>query len=554
MARGRPRKLAVPPKDSSGATLFLPEGALKDSDSRRGRSLPPDLRELAARRIRLIAIVYSLAFFLADIVPNVVMRNLGERFQRPSEWMPTTFSIAGGLLVATFITSPRLGWEAKVNLGLLFQVAASIGIALSQYLSLPELASMPVVYFVLSPSWVGIWMLFYSIVVPAPPRRALVALVASALVSPAVIWLVLQQAKLLHLIPPGAFFLSHVFPYLIVAGMAYAGSRIVFKLSGDVSRARELGSYRLIERLGQGGMGEVWRASHNLLARAAAIKFIRPETITGSDPEAARLMLKRFELEAQATASLTSEHTVALYDFGVTDEGTFYYVMELLDGLDCDRLVRRFGPLPPARVIHLLTQVCESLEEAHARGLIHRDVKPANVYVCRNGNRVDFVKVLDFGLVADRREQTTRTTPDLRLTQPDQAIGTPEFMPPEIVLGHAIDGRTDLYALGCVGYWLATGHSAFEGGSFYEVVSKHLHVTPDPPSQHAPNGMPAELEALILECLEKDPDRRPTDARVVRERLGVIALDQPWPERDAQTWWSANLAIRPFHRTASSSP
>src|SRR5262249_3066175 len=201
-------------------------------------------------------------------------------------------------------------------------------------------------------------------------------------------------------------------------------------------RAQELGSYKLIERLGGGGMGDVWRASHQLLARSAAIKFIRPQAIVGVTPSEARLLLKRFQLQAQGTASLSSMHTVGDYDFRSTDDGRFYYVMELLNGLDLDELVRRFGALSPARVVHLLAQVCESLAEAHARGLIHRDVKPANIYVCRKGERCDFVKVLDFGLVAHRGAPAGD---DTRLTQPHQAVGTPQFMPPEMALGRETD-------------------------------------------------------------------------------------------------------------------
>jgi serine/threonine-protein kinase len=321
-------------------------------------------------------------------------------------------------------------------------------------------------------------------------------------------------------------------------GLAYAAARIVYTLGADVSRARELGSYRLIERLGQGGMGEVWRASHQFLARPAAIKFIRVSSVSGPSSEEAQTMLKRFELEAQATASLSSAHTIELYDFGATEEGTFYYVMELLDGLDCEELVRRFGPLVPARVVHLLIQVCESLEEAHDKGLVHRDVKPANIYVCRSGNRRDFVKVLDFGLVTQR---STPQPPALRLTLPEQAVGTPEFMAPEMALGHEIDGRADLYGLGCVAYWLVTGRSVFEGGSFYEVISKHLHVPPDPPSGHAPNGIPQELEALILQCLEKAPEGRPANAREIARRLRAVPLAAPWGDETAETWWTAHL-------------
>jgi serine/threonine-protein kinase len=304
-----------------------------------------------------------------------------------------------------------------------------------------------------------------------------------------------------------------------------------------VARATELGSYRLVERLGRGGMGEVWKATHQMLARPAAIKFIRPEAIAGENAADAQLILRRFELEARSTAGLTSVHTVNLYDFGVTDEGDFYYVMELLDGLDCEELVRRFGPIPPARAIHLLRQVCQSLEEAHGKGLIHRDVKPANIYVCRSGLSTDFVKVLDFGLVAHSGPPPSQ---DLRLTQPDQTIGTPQYMPPELALGQSVDPRADLYALGCVAYWLTTGRPVFEGQNFYEVVAHHLHAAPDPPSHHVP-GLPAAWDELVLACLEKDPARRPQSARELEHRLRDLSLEGGWQDEQADAWWARHL-------------
>jgi serine/threonine-protein kinase len=383
-------------------------------------------------------------------------------------------------------------------------------------------------------------MIFCSIIVPAPPRMSLVVLIASASAPLVVIRASLHAAGLDDLMPLPMFLVHHVLPYAISVVMAYVGARVVYKLGTDVSRAHELGSYRLIERLGRGGMGEVWRASHQLLARPAAIKFIRPEA-AGVNAADAQTMLRRFELEARSTASLTSAHTVDLYDFGVTDDGTFYYVMELLDGMDCEDLVRRFGAVPPARVVHLLAQMCESLDEAHTKGLIHRDVKPANIYVCRSGNRFDFVKVLDFGLVTHLRSPETK---DARLTLPDQAIGTPQFMPPEVALGKGIDGRTDLYALGCVAYWLATGRPVFSGESLYDVVSKHLHAAPDPPSRHALHGMPSELEALILACLEKEPDRRPGTVRELARRLREVPLPEPWGDEQAEAWWKETAPAR----------
>lgn len=527
-------------REASDRSLFDPHGGAGASTGlSTSWHLPRDLRLQATRRLRVIALLYALAFFLADFGPPLFLGSIREKFQDPIDWAATAASIVAGLVVAALVASPRLSWETKVNLGLVFEVAASYGIALSQYLGVSVVAAAPIVLHVISPSWVAVWMVFFAVVVPAPPGRALLALIGAASAPPVVIGLALHHAGLSHLMSPSMFFLHHVFTYMICAMLGYVGARVVYALGADVSRARELGSYRLIERLGAGGMGEVWKASHHLLARQAAIKFIRPDAIASSDPQETKTVLKRFELEARATASLSSAHTVAIYDYGVTDDGTFYYVMELLDGMDCDRLIRSFGPLPPARVVHLMAQVCESLEEAHDKHLIHRDVKPANIYVCRSGNRCDFVKVLDFGIVA---HPLAPSVPELRLTLPQEAVGTPQFMAPEVALGQKLDGRADLYGLGCVAYWLAAGRPVFEGSSVYDVIAKHLHEPPDPPSLHAPGGMPPELDALILRCLAKEPAQRPADARELARQLRVLPLPDPWSEELAEAWWNDRLA------------
>lgn len=516
-------------------TLFLPRVSTSERpDTRAGWTLSPGLQRQIRLRLQLVAITYSLAFFFADVVPTLLMGGFARLFSDVSAWVPAWGSILLGVTVAVVARSKTLSWQTTINFGLVFEIVASYGIAIAQYSLPPELRSQPMVLMVLSPSWVAIWILFYSIVVPAPPHKTLIALLASASAAPVMIWTSLHASGLSDLVPAPMFFTHHVLPYLICVGMAYAGARVVYNLGKDVTRAQELGSYKLIERLGRGGMGEVWRASHRFLARPAAIKFIRTEAIAGVDASGARTLLKRFELEAKATASLTSAHTVNIYDFGTTEDGGFYYVMELLDGLDCDDLVRRFGALPPARAVHLLTQMCESLDEAHARGLIHRDVKPANIYVCRSGTKFDFVKVLDFGLVAHRDAPDADAT---RLTLPDMAVGTPQFMPPEVALGKAVDGRTDLYALGCVAFWLLTGRPVFSGEGLYEVVSRHLHATSDPPSLHARYAIPTELDALVLECLEKEPDRRPGTARELEARLRAIPLADRWEDPQAETWW-----------------
>jgi tRNA A-37 threonylcarbamoyl transferase component Bud32 len=322
-------------------------------------------------------------------------------------------------------------------------------------------------------------------------------------------------------------------------------SRVVYGLRRQVAEASELGQYLLEERIGGGGMGEVWRARHRLLIRPAAIKIIRQKAVPGmsSDPE---LLVRRFEREARATAALTSPHTVQLYDFGVAEDGRLYYVMELLDGLDLDTLVRQYGPLPAERVVHLLRQVCSALQDAHANGLIHRDIKPANIVVSRAGTTFDFVKVLDFGLVKlDTARDTDREL--LKLSAEDSWSGTPGYMAPEVVLGAASDHRVDLYALGCVAYWLLTGTMVFEGENAVQVITQHAQSAPRPPSQRVDRPIPPALEALVMECLEKDPARRPASAAAVRERLDAVPLGSQWTAERAEEWWARH---RPQARDA----
>jgi serine/threonine-protein kinase len=290
-------------------------------------------------------------------------------------------------------------------------------------------------------------------------------------------------------------------------------------------------------------MGEVWRARHRLLIRPAAIKLIRPQV--SGDPD---LLLRRFEREARATAALKSPHTVQLYDFGATDDGRLYYVMELLDGLDLDTLVRQYGPLPPERVVHVMRQVCSSLQDAHGNGLVHRDIKPANVVMSRAGTTFDFAKVLDFGLVkldtAGPGGSGAVGPSDVKLSSEGSTSGTPAFMAPEIVLGAAeTDHRVDLYALGCVGYWLLTGKLIFEGRNAVEVMFHHAHTPPPRPSTRSELPIPARLEELMMECLEKEPARRPASAEAVSARLDAVPLESPWTVERAGRWWAMHRPV-----------
>jgi eukaryotic-like serine/threonine-protein kinase len=337
--------------------------------------------------------------------------------------------------------------------------------------------------------------------------------------------------------------------------LATITSRVTYGLRKQVAEANELGQYVLEEKIGGGGMGEVWRARHRLLIRPAAIKLIRPEV--SGDPE---LLLRRFEREARATAALKSPHTVQLYDFGTTDDGRLYYVMELLDGLDLDTLVRQYGPLPPERVVHILRQVCSSLQDAHANGLVHRDIKPANVVVSRAGTTFDFVKVLDLGLVkleADAQRDSGATAQrgsgaagqstlggDGGSHTAGGIAGTPAFIAPEVVLGRAdTDHRVDLYALGCVAYWLLTGKLVFEGRNVVELLFHHAHTPAPRPSTRSELPIPASLEDLILECLEKDPAQRPASAEALSTRLNDVSLESEWTVERAERWWEMHRPL-----------
>jgi serine/threonine protein kinase len=281
-------------------------------------------------------------------------------------------------------------------------------------------------------------------------------------------------------------------------------------------------------------MGEVWKAEHRLFARPAAIKLI---TAQGMLEPGGRVAEERFRREAQVAAGLRSPHTIQLYDFGITRDRRLYYVMELLDGCDLDTLVARYGPQPPARVAHILRQACRSLAEAHASGMVHRDIKPANLHLGRVGLEYDFVKVLDFGLV---KRQAGVPSGDVELTAPESISGTPAYMAPEMASGEPVDHRADLYALGCVGYFLLTGKRPFEGDHPMQVILQHIRTEPVSPSARLGRPVPPALERLLMRCLAKSPLERPPDAGALGEELGPAGADD-WTQREAQLWWETTF-------------
>jgi serine/threonine protein kinase len=291
-----------------------------------------------------------------------------------------------------------------------------------------------------------------------------------------------------------------------------------------------LGAYELLERIGQGGMGEVWRARHRTLGRAVAIKLIRAGTL-GESVEADREVLRRFEREAHVAAALRSPHAIQLLDFGVTSDGAFFQAMELLDGLDLRQLVERFGPVPPGRAVALLRQAADALGEAHALGFVHRDVKPSNLFLCRLGTRVDFLKVLDFGLA--------RSTDggDPSLTRTGGIPGSPATLAPEVLRGQPPTDKADVYALGCVATWLLTGHLPFEGASAIEVIVGHLERAPAPLVDAQGMPIPPALAQCVQSALAKDPTSRPS-IRELSRALAATGLESTWTEDTAEAWWA----------------
>jgi serine/threonine-protein kinase len=490
--------------------------------------LTPDLLRRARRRVKTVAWIMLVVMGLGAVI-DLAYAALVIGEVHPVWLIGSAVAVLLSVGFVLVVRSERVSHLTVLHMALAYEVVFCFFLSvLTPWLMYVEIGEVPYV------TWVTPLIIFFPLIVPSPPRVTLMTAIAAASTRPLGLF-VLQQSVGVEL--AAADYVASTMSPAFAILLAYAGSRVVHGMSVDLSEAQRMGSYELVARLGTGGMGEVWRAQHQLLARPAAVKLIRSETLTGA-PEHQRVTIARFEREAQATAAMRSPHTIELYDFGVTDSGTFYYVMELLSGLDLDVLVSRFGPMPAARVIHLLLQVCDSLGEAHDHGLIHRDIKPANIYVCRYGRRWDFVKVLDFGLV---KIHDSDDEGELKLTAPDRVSGTPAFIAPEQVMGEEVDGRTDIYQLGCVTFWLLTGTYVFRAGSAMATMMMHVQAVPDAPSSRAERPIPEGLDRLVLSCLEKDPARRPQGADQLARMLEACRVDEPWTEDRAQQWWEKHL-------------
>jgi serine/threonine protein kinase len=493
-------------------------------------NLPPQIVDQAAGRLCWIAGFVACSVLLLGSSQALLQHEFAAALQRPLIRLTLL-----GLLFLTigFIVVQRNGWLSKariLDLGLIYQVVVAFDVSLIETAvnwdpSAP-MRGLPAV---------TAWLLLCGLLLPNATLKVGIAAALSVASWPLAYWINLKLYDLQPL-PPHRL-MVWMGPLTITGVAMYLINRRTISMKLRAERAEQLGSYQLDYRIGRGGMGEVWRAKHKMLARDAAVKLIRPEVLRASSERQEAMLLKRFEREAQATARLRSPNTVALYDFGQSRDGTIYYVMELLDGIDLQTLVDRFGPLHPGRVVNILIQACESLEEAHRAGLVHRDIKPKNILLCRLGLQHDFVKVLDFGLVkmALHNEQSALTLEGI-------TAGTPAYMPPEIGLAdEEVDGRADLYSLGCVAYFLLTGQLVFEESSGMAQAIAHIQKTPLPPSQRTELPVPAGLEAIVLRLLAKSPADRYASAYELGRALRALRDVPHFCPYTAAEWWHTNM-------------
>jgi tRNA A-37 threonylcarbamoyl transferase component Bud32 len=503
------------------------------------RELHTDILRGAVVRLGKIATFSGAALLLYWVSCRLLLVDRpglnGELGRTVSRALIGGIALSAALFGVTRVRRLQAAFVTDLGYAYLFLLSLLLGLLRhSDFLSASDLVRQ------VSP--VVIPILAFGALIPAPARKALAVSLGAAAMDPLALFMTKS-----HLGYRGGELTLLLASPLLAALAAHQIARVVHRLNEGIAKAREVGSYRLLERLGSGGMAEVWRAQHRMLARPAAVKLIRPQVLARYGTTDAQRLLRLFTREARTTASLSSPHTIQVYDFGITREGAFYYVMELLAGVDLQTLVERFGPQPSERTAHLLAQACRSLVEAHERDFVHRDIKPANIFTCHVGIDFDFVKVLDFGLVLDRHP-----TPE-EIEDESRFVGTPSVMAPEMVRYQTpVDARADIYALGCVGYWLLTGRRVFEASTRNDMLVMHAHQKPVAPSRRVDAPVHPGLEAIVMSCLEKNPNRRPQSARELFDMLAHLEFGQAWDDERARTWWEKQLPERTSRVDASS--
>ncbi len=506
---------------STGGGILPPAGA----------PLPRDILDRARERVRVAALVL-VATWLVVLVMNEGVARFGDlgplmdKVWSRTQSLLTIFALVAAVAMAWLAAKLKDRPEVVLDLGLGLAVFNSLIVStVTEYFGRQDPQAI---------SWVCVTIVFWPAIAPSSPRKTLVAGLACATTIPIGMWI----GATINDLPDQNWFilLWMIMPGYICAILAVIPAKILARLGNQVRKARELGSYQLEQQIGKGGMGEVYRARHRLLARPAAVKLISASALKAVSADENRVVIERFRREAEAAATLRSPHTIELYDYGVSDDGTFYYVMELLDGIDLHELITKHGPIPPERAISLLKQACDSLGEAHLAGLVHRDVKPSNIFACRMGLRFDYVKVLDFGLV--KKDPKTASN-QVHITSAGSVSGTPAYMAPETIEGRTVGAPPDVYALGCIAYWLVTGENVFKAANSTMMMMMHLQSAPVPPSSKSPHPLAPDFEQIIMQCLAKNPDDRPANAADLLHLLEHCRVAAPWTERRARDWWIA---------------
>lgn len=490
-----------------------------------------DVAEQGARRIGTLAILTAVTVVGATVLQQALQPEMAAAQQSPMYRLSALFLVLAGAGLAALQRAELVSPQDLLDLGLVFEVAGSGALALIE--NAVAWPAAPVRGSTIVATWVAVCVM----VIPNRPWKSVSAALASAAIVPCAH---LLAAQILGY-PALAWnrLATYALGPVFIAGWTPFISTRIHRLHENLSRTQEFGSYHLERLLGRGGMGEVWLARHRFLRRDAAVKLILGGLLQTAGASERRHIQKRFKSEARAIASLRSPHTVAVYDYGLAENGSLYYVMEYLPGLDVGTLVNHYGPQPAGRVISFLRQACESLEEAHEAGLVHRDIKPSNLFLCRLGKRADFIKVLDFGLVKDLAGPT-RTA----LTKTGTS-GTPAFMAPEQVRGGEVDGRSDIYGLGCVAYFLLTGTIVFDQANAMAMAFAHLTDVPELPSRRSELPIPRSLERMVMRCLEKRPEDRPQSVAELRAMLDACTDVTPWTFEDANRWWALHRPDSP---------
>ncbi|AMY10555.1 Serine/threonine-protein kinase PknB [Luteitalea pratensis] len=506
-------------------------------------TMSPRLVSQATRRLCWVSLLAATTTVFSFVLQRVLQPEVVPVQQDPVNSLAL---LANVLFAAGLIAAQRyrvVPPATILQLGMLFEVVVAFSISTLET-SLPFDPGA----FVRGGSNLAVWIIIVGFLVPTRPIVTLSVALLAASMWPFAYFMNMARLDLPPL-PLNRLIVWVTMPYL-AALWAYFIAKRVQGMEFAAQKAQDLGSYHLESLIGRGGMGEVWRARHKMLAREAAIKIIRPELVQGASARQADVAVRRFEREARVTADLQSPHTVYLYDFGTSREGHFYFVMELLDGVSLQKLVQTFGPQPGSRVIHLLRQVCLSLEEAHASGLVHRDLKPSNIMACKVALQHDFVKVLDFGLV-----KPTQAEEFTHLTVEGVSAGTPGYIAPEIAMGEErIDGRADIYTLGCVAYFLLTGTLVFTETSPTAMAVAHVQKAPAPPSERTELPVSPDLEKVVLQCLAKKAADRPASARALIRLLDACVDAKQWCSEDADAWWRTHLPPSSSHRTPALEP